>query len=34
MDYTALAVALEEIAAGDGRTSTIISVNNCPAARS
>ena len=30
MDYTALAVALEEIAAGDGGVSTIISVNNCP----
>jgi alkylation response protein AidB-like acyl-CoA dehydrogenase len=30
MDYTALAVALEEIAAGDGGTSTIVSVNNCP----
>ena len=30
MDYLALAVALEEIAAGDGATSTIISVNNCP----
>ncbi|MCS7100836.1 MAG: acyl-CoA dehydrogenase family protein [Burkholderiaceae bacterium] len=30
MDYTALAVALEEIAAGDGAVSTIISVNNCP----
>ena len=30
MDYSALAVALEEIAAGDGATSTIISVNNCP----
>jgi alkylation response protein AidB-like acyl-CoA dehydrogenase len=30
MDYTALAVSLEEIAAGDGATSTIISVNNCP----
>ncbi len=30
MDYTALALALEEIAAGDGATSTIISVNNCP----
>ncbi len=30
MDYTALAVALEELAAGDGATSTIISVNNCP----
>jgi alkylation response protein AidB-like acyl-CoA dehydrogenase len=30
MDYTALAVALEEIAAGDGGISTVISVNNCP----
>jgi hypothetical protein len=30
MDYTSLAIALEEIAAGDGATSTIISVNNCP----
>ena len=30
MDYTAVAVALEEIAAGDGGTSTVISVNNCP----
>ena len=30
MDYTAIAVALEEIAAGDGGTSTIISVNNSP----
>ena len=30
MDYLALAIALEEIAAGDGATSTIISVNNCP----
>jgi alkylation response protein AidB-like acyl-CoA dehydrogenase len=30
MDYSALAVAIEEIAAGDGATSTIISVNNCP----
>jgi butyryl-CoA dehydrogenase len=30
MDSTALAIALEEIAAGDGATSTIISVNNCP----
>jgi len=30
MDYTAVAVALEEIAAGDGGTSTIISVNNSP----
>jgi butyryl-CoA dehydrogenase len=30
LDYLALAVILEEIAAGDGATSTIISVNNCP----
>ena len=30
LDYTALAVALEEVAAGDGATSTILSVNNCP----
>lgn len=30
MDTTALAIALEEIAAGDGGVSTIISVNNCP----
>ena len=30
MDAIALAIALEEIAAGDGATSTIISVNNCP----
>jgi alkylation response protein AidB-like acyl-CoA dehydrogenase len=30
MDYTAVAIALEEIAAGDGGVSTIISVNNCP----
>jgi alkylation response protein AidB-like acyl-CoA dehydrogenase len=30
MDYLALAIALEEIAVGDGATSTIISVNNCP----
>ncbi|GIZ51799.1 acyl-CoA dehydrogenase family protein [Noviherbaspirillum aridicola] len=30
LDYVALAVVLEEIAAGDGGTSTIISVNNCP----
>ncbi|GAB2858215.1 acyl-CoA dehydrogenase family protein [Pseudoduganella ginsengisoli] len=30
MDYVSLAVVLEEIAAGDGGTSTIISVNNCP----
>jgi butyryl-CoA dehydrogenase len=30
MDYISLAIILEEIAAGDGGTSTIISVNNCP----
>ena len=30
MDTMALAIALEEIAAGDGAISTIISVNNCP----
>ncbi|MGB7181257.1 MAG: acyl-CoA dehydrogenase family protein [Burkholderiaceae bacterium] len=30
LDYTSLAIMLEEIAAGDGATSTIISVNNCP----
>jgi butyryl-CoA dehydrogenase len=30
MDYVSLAIILEEIAAGDGGTSTIISVNNCP----
>jgi butyryl-CoA dehydrogenase len=30
MDYLALAIILEEIAAGDGATSTVISVNNCP----
>jgi butyryl-CoA dehydrogenase len=30
LDYTALAIILEEIAAGDGGTSTIVSVNNCP----
>ena len=30
MDYLALALILEEIAAGDGATSTIVSVNNCP----
>jgi butyryl-CoA dehydrogenase len=30
LGYTALAVILEEIAAGDGATSTIVSVNNCP----
>ncbi len=30
LDYLALALILEEIAAGDGSTSTIVSVNNCP----
>lgn len=30
MDYLSLSLVLEEIAAGDGGTSTIISVNNCP----
>ncbi|MEP7140908.1 MAG: acyl-CoA dehydrogenase family protein, partial [Caldimonas sp.] len=30
LDHLALAVILEEIAAGDGATSTIVSVNNCP----
>lgn len=30
LDYQALALIIEEIAAGDGATSTIISVNNCP----
>ena len=30
MDYVSLALVLEEIAAGDGGTSTVISVNNCP----
>jgi butyryl-CoA dehydrogenase len=30
LDYLALSLVLEEIAAGDGGTSTIISVNNCP----
>jgi alkylation response protein AidB-like acyl-CoA dehydrogenase len=30
LDYLSLAIALEEVAAGDGATSTILSVNNCP----
>ena len=30
LDYLALALILEEIAVGDGSTSTIVSVNNCP----
>ena len=34
LDYLSLALVLEEIAAGDGGTSTIISVNNCRSAAS
>jgi hypothetical protein len=30
LDYVSLALILEEIAAGDGATSTVVSVNNCP----
>ena len=30
LDYRSLAIVLEEIAAGDGATSTVVSVNNCP----
>ena len=30
LDYLALALILEEIAAGCGATSTVVSVNNCP----
>ncbi len=30
LDYLSLALVIEEIAAGDGGVSTIISVNNCP----
>jgi alkylation response protein AidB-like acyl-CoA dehydrogenase len=30
LDYLALSLILEEVAAGDGGTSTVISVNNCP----
>ena len=30
LDYISLALVLEEIAAGDGGTSTVISVTNCP----
>jgi butyryl-CoA dehydrogenase len=30
LDYLALALILEEIGAGDGGTSTVVSVNNCP----
>ncbi len=30
LDYLSLALIIEEIAAGDGATSTVVSVNNCP----
>jgi len=30
LDYLSLAIILEEIGAGDGATSTVVSVNNCP----
>jgi len=30
LDYLSLALILEEVAAGDGGTSTVVSVNNCP----
>jgi butyryl-CoA dehydrogenase len=30
LDYLALALIIEEIAAGDGATSTVVSVTNCP----
>ena len=30
LDYVSLSLILEEIAAGDGATSTVVSVNNCP----
>ena len=30
LDYLSLALIIEEIAAGDGASSTIVSVNNCP----
>jgi hypothetical protein len=30
LDYLALAIILEEVAAGCGATSTVVSVNNCP----
>jgi len=30
LDYVSLALIIEEIAAGDGASSTIVSVNNCP----
>ena len=30
LDYLALALIIEEVAAGDGATSTVVSVTNCP----
>ncbi len=30
LDYVSLALVLEEVAAGDGACSTVLSVNNCP----
>jgi butyryl-CoA dehydrogenase len=30
LDYVAVSLIIEEIAAGDGATSTVVSVNNCP----
>ena len=30
LDYLSLALVVEEVAAGDGGTSTVISVTNCP----
>jgi len=30
LDYLALSLILEEVGAGDGGTSTVVSVNNCP----
>ncbi len=30
LDYLSLSLIIEEIAAGDGATSTVVSVNNCP----
>ncbi|MCV2350127.1 acyl-CoA dehydrogenase family protein [Paucibacter sp. Y2R2-4] len=30
LDYLGLSIILEEIGAGDGATSTVVSVNNCP----
>lgn len=30
LDYLSLSLIVEEIAAGDGATSTVVSVNNCP----